>query len=839
VRARLITLLVLLMGSLLAALTVPFAQDMTGQRQQVMFADRLQDTIGIASAAAEQLDVSRVDDQELGDDISRYADLYGIGVAVISHTGTVQVVAGPDINFTGADVEEAIASGLAGHQSADPPIVWPWSTRAMVVVVPVIRNNDVIGAALTVSSTARLRATAGLRLVGIGLIEVISLILLAALALRLARWVLRPVYVLDGAAHEISSGRLATRIRTDQGPVELRRLGTSFNRMARAVERAMERQRAFVADASHQLRNPLSALLLRLDALGVGLDPMQREELDLVRDEAGRLVEILDELLNLATAQHVSADPVEVDLDALVGARFDAWRAMGDRRGVRLCSPPAATGPALVDPVLFGSALDAVLDNAIKFSPPGGTVEVGVLPDGADIRVDVRDQGPGLSAEELARVGDRFWRSASSQNVPGCGLGLSIARTLLDATGGRLRFAPAEGGGLRVSLSVPRAVVSAENRADSGPEAHAEIVADPELPLDRPSPAASAAALDTAATGLPRIVVAARGEPGMRLTRRTILIGGGTAAVAGCGWALANRDARSRSAPPRPPIVIATGDTEGVYYQYAQAFLDAIAQRLGPVQPPVITTGSVDNLNRLGRGKVSFAFVTADAAAGGYQRSAAPMTRLRAVARLYEEYLHLVVPSDSPITDLYGLAGRRVSLGPDNSGTRLIVDRILAASAADVIKKIIQKPLSINDSVTALERGEIDAFFWSGGVPTEGVSDLAKVRPVRLVDLSAAADKIRTQFGPWYQIGTILGGTYVGVSATRTLAVPTMLVTTSGADAGRVTALTAALFDNADTIARAGVPEAAQLDIRTAIFTEPIPLHEGAREYYRTTKPQV
>ena len=835
-RNRLITLLVLLMGSLLAALTVPFAQDMEGQRQQTMFADRLQDTIGIATAAAEQLDVSPVDDQELDDDISRYAGLYGIGVAIISRTGTVQAAAGPDIHFTSADVQDAIAAGLAGHQSADPPIVWPWSTRAMVVVVPVIRGNDVIGAALTESSTARLRATAGLRLAGIGLIELISLVLLVALALRLARWVLRPVYVLDGAAHEISSGRLTTRVPADQGPVELRRLGTSFNQMAHAVERTMERQRAFVADASHQLRNPLSALLLRLDALGVGLEPVQREELDLVRDEAGRLVEILDELLDLATAQQVPADPVEVHLDVLVSGRIDAWRLMGDRRGVRLCSPPTAAGPALVDPVLFGSALDAVLDNAIKFSPPGGTVEVGVVPAGADVRVDVRDQGPGLTAQELARVGDRFWRSAESQNVPGCGLGLSIARTLLDATGGRLGFALAEGGGLCVSLSAPRAVAGAENRAHSGPQAVAEIGADPELPLDRPP----LALVDTAASACPLIPVAARREPDMRLTRRTLLIGGGGAAAAvGGAWALAVRDARSRSAPPRSPIVIAAGDTEGVYYQYAQAFMDVIGHRLGPVRPPVITTGSVDNLNRLGRGEVSFAFVTADAAAGAYQDSAAPMTRLRAVAQLYDEYLHLVVPGDSPITDLNGLAGRRVSLGPDESGTRLIVDRILAAGAADVVKEIIQKPLGINDSVTALERGEIDAFFWSGGVPTQGVSDLAKVRRLRLVDLSAAADEIRTRFGPCYRVGTILSGTYAGVAATSTLAVPTMLVTTSGADADQVTALTTALFDDADRIAGAGVPEAAQLDIRTAIFTEPIPLHEGASGYYRATKPQV
>ena len=513
---------------------------------------------------------------------------------------------------------------------------------------------------------------------------------------------------------------------------------------------------------------------------------------------------------------------------------------MGDRRGVRLCSPPTVTVPALVDPVLFGSALDAVLDNAIKFSPPGGTVGVGVVPDGADIRVDVWDQGPGLSADELARVGDRFWRSASSQNVPGCGLGLSIARTLLDATGGRLRFAPAEGGGLRVSLSAPRAVAGAEHQVEGGQKAHIEIVADPELALDRPPlDAPAVAVVDTAATALPPIPVAARGEPGTRLTRRTILIGGGAVAVSGGGWALASRAARTVSTPPRPPIVIAAGDTEGVYYQYARAFMDAIGQRLGPERPPVITAGSVDNLNRLGRGEVSLAFVTADAADEAYQGGTAPMTRLRAVARLYDEYLHLVVPSDSPITDLYGLAGRRVSLGPDDSGTRLIVDRILAAGAAGVIKKIIQRSLSINDSVTALERGEIDAFFWSGGVPTEGISDLAKVRRLRLVDLSAAADKVRTQFGPCYRVGTILSGTYVGVAATSTLAVPTMLVTTSGADAGQVTALTAALFDDADRIAGAGVPEAAQLDIRTAIFTEPIPLHLGASGYYRATKPEV
>ncbi len=323
------------------------------------------------------------------------------------------------------------------------------------------------------------------------------------------------------------------------------------------------------------------------------------------------------------------------------------------------------------------------------------------------------------------------------------------------------------------------------------------------------------------------------------MKRRTILAGGGALALGGAAWLVAERRAGSGSAPPPQPIVIATGGTKGVYYQYAQAFIDAIGQRLGPVQPPVTTTGSVDNLNRLAKGEVSFAFVAADAAATAYQATSAPMTTLRAVAQLYDDYLHLVVPVEGSITNLDSLAGRRVSLGPNDSGTKLIVERLLDAGSPGTRGRIIAKPLSINDSVTGLARGEIDAFFWSGGLPTQGVSDLAKARRLRLVDLGDAADKMRTIFGPWYRVGTIPGGTYEGVDARRTLAVPNFLVTTVSADAGQVGAMTRALFDNAGRIARAGVPEAAQLDARTAILTEPIPLHDGARDYYRSTKPQI
>jgi signal transduction histidine kinase len=359
----------------------------------------------------------------------------------------------------------------------------------MVVAVPVVRANDIIGVALTVSSTATLRGSLAWDLEKLAVAELAALILLVAIASRLASWVLKPVFVLDAAAHQISSGELSTRVSATHGPVELRRLATSFNGMAYAVENALERERAFVADASHQLRNPLAALTLRLEALGLDLDAARREELALVYEEAARLGVILDELLELATAQHVRAEPVVVELATLVTCRLDAWQPLAERRAVRLGYPTADGSTALIDPALVSSALDAVLDNAIKFSPHGGRVDVEVTAEEtaaepATVRIDVTDEGPGLDAEEIGRAGDRFWRSTTSQNVPGSGLGLSIARTLLDATGGRLGFATLDGYGLRVSLWLPRhlpasAVEGTPVKAEPVPAEPAPVGAEP------------------------------------------------------------------------------------------------------------------------------------------------------------------------------------------------------------------------------------------------------------------------------------------------------------------------------------------------------------------------
>jgi TRAP transporter TAXI family solute receptor len=326
-------------------------------------------------------------------------------------------------------------------------------------------------------------------------------------------------------------------------------------------------------------------------------------------------------------------------------------------------------------------------------------------------------------------------------------------------------------------------------------------------------------------------------------TRRHLLVAGAAVVLGGGAYGISRLTAREPASEYPGPIVIATGGTKGVYYQYGQAFAAASGGRLGAMELRP-TTGSVENLQLLAQGQATFAFVAADAAldAFGGQSPFGTAVPVSAVARLYDDYIHLVVRVDSPVHGLAQLQGLRVSVGPPGSGTALIADRILGASGLDPQHDIVRKGLSINDSVTALAARSIDAFFWSGGLPTTGVSELASSTSLRLVDLGEAAGKLRQLGGlrgASYRTGTIPSRTYPGVEApVSTVAVPNLLVTMVTTPAGLVYRLAAALFASAGTIGRS-IPAAGQLDPRTSIFTEPIPLHEGALAYYRSVKAQM
>ncbi|GAU69635.1 putative two-component histidine kinase [Streptomyces sp. NBRC 110611] len=468
-RTRLLPLLIVLLAGVLLALGIPLGVITAGVEQQKVVIDRIDDAARFASLAqfvtarsdaADRHGASREEDERratLGAELARYHDLYGVRAGVFYRDRTPMAAAPRDMPVPRhGEGARAFSEALAGRRSRDPRQVWPWDEGGRVPVAsPVIRDGDVVAVVVTDSPTGQMRSRIlrGWALIGAG--ECAAMLVAVAAAFRLTGWVLRPVRVLDAASHDIATGRLKSRVAATAGPPELRRLARSFNEMADHVEDVLEQQRAFVADASHQLRNPLSALLLRIELLALEL-PDGNAEIASVRTEGKRLARVLDDLLDLALAEHSAADLQLVDVAALAAERVDSWRPLADAKGVRLTYEGQGAVTGWADPVALSSALDAVVDNALKFTPEGRPVVVGAAPDGERVQIAVADRGPGLTDDELARIGDRFWRSSRHQNVSGSGLGLSITRALLAAGGATIAYAPHPPHGLKVTVTVPR-----------------------------------------------------------------------------------------------------------------------------------------------------------------------------------------------------------------------------------------------------------------------------------------------------------------------------------------------------------------------------------------------
>ncbi len=466
-RARLLPLLIVLMAGVLLALGFPLAASQAAAQQQRVVVDRIDDTTRFAALAQfvtaryEESDGDPADDERLHTlrtELARYEQLYGIKAGVFYRDRTAMAAApgGWTVPASG-ELYDAYESALLGRRVHNPRQVWPWQHRLLAIASPIVRDGDVVAVVVTDSPTGALRSRIlhGWLLLIAG--ETAAMAIALLFAVRLTAWVLLPVRTLDRATHDIATGRMKSRVRASGGPPELRRLARSFNEMADNVEAVLEQQRAFVADASHQLRNPLSALLLRIELLGLEL-PAGHTEAESVKEEGHRLARVLDDLLGLAVAENSGSHTEFTDIAELSSARVDAWRLVAEQSGVMLefAGPADGSATGWVDAVALSSALDAVLDNAIKFTQEGSMVATAVSVAGEHVVVAVADGGPGLTDDELARIGDRFWRSTRHQNVQGSGLGLSIARSLLRRGGGAIRFARRQPHGLEVTLTVPR-----------------------------------------------------------------------------------------------------------------------------------------------------------------------------------------------------------------------------------------------------------------------------------------------------------------------------------------------------------------------------------------------
>ena len=274
---------------------------------------------------------------------------------------------------------------------------------------------------------------------------------------------------------------------------------------------------------------------------------------------------------------------------------------------------------------------------------------------------------------------------------------------------------------------------------------------------------------------------------------------------------------------------IATGSSGAVYYKYGSAIAELAKRYLPKVQASVLSTAaSKENVEDVLNGSADVGFTQADIAAAYETRQPG---QLGALARLYDDYIHVVVGADGPIRRFADLAGRRVSIGGEGSGTAVTADRVLGVTGVQVARFTF----GLDKSVEQMRAGEIDAFFFSGGLPVSAIDTLARAMPIRLLEMSEPIPQLRKMYGDYYAERVVPASTYPGISATVAIGIANYLVVRQSMDEPLAYGVTRLLFEGRDELAQAH-QAAARLNIRSAISTPPLALHAGAVRYYRAQK---
>jgi signal transduction histidine kinase len=276
----------------------------------------------------------------------------------------------------------------------------------------------------------------------------------AALVLVTYRLVTRPVGALLGAAERVKAGDYGARV-VPSGPKELRALTATFNEMAEGLGSADEQRRLLLAEVSHELRTPLAVLQGGLEAQLDGVQPRDDPHLQSLLEEAQQLGRLIDDLhtVALADAGQLVLHPQRCQPQVLVEEAVAGHVALAERRGIGLTAAPAPGLPDIeADPTRVRQVLANLVANAVRHADDGGAVVVSASREPGTVRFVVTDDGPGIPPEQLPYVFERFTRSADSR---GSGIGLSLARDLVEAHGGAITATSGPGGGTEVAFTLP------------------------------------------------------------------------------------------------------------------------------------------------------------------------------------------------------------------------------------------------------------------------------------------------------------------------------------------------------------------------------------------------
>jgi len=444
----------------LALLEIPLGISYARNERHDLSTNVERDAVALASLAEDALEQRASAPPAVARLARRYQRDTGGRVVVVDAQGRALVDS--ESQGVGADFSSRpeIAAALDGTVATGTRHSNTLGTDLLYVAVPAASGGIVHGAVRITYPTSEVDERVRRYWLVLAAIAAVVLAVAVALAGGFARWIVRPLSRVEEAAGEVAAGNLNVRVPAT-GPPELRRLAGSFNEMVVQLGSLLHSQEQFVADASHQLRTPLTALRLRLENLARDGDGRREGEFEGALEELERLSALVDGLLTLARADRAASTPAELDVASGLGERVDAWSALAEEQQVRLVARVEGRLHALATPGRLEQVLDNLLANALEVAPTGSDIELTAARSGPWVEIRIRDRGPGMSSEEIAHAFDRFWRGGADE--AGFGLGLAIVQRLVHADGGEIELRPREGGGLEAILRL-RASVSSSAR---------------------------------------------------------------------------------------------------------------------------------------------------------------------------------------------------------------------------------------------------------------------------------------------------------------------------------------------------------------------------------------
>ncbi|MCK1798006.1 HAMP domain-containing histidine kinase [Streptomyces sp. XM4193] len=473
-RRRIVVALLPVLVLLVAGVGLSYAVVVGERSTQQVFIDRSGDAVRFATLA--EAAITSGDSSRLDAELDAYEELYGSPVWVIGLDGSLVHDPGRPVP---ADerIDQKIQRAFAGSRAVETNVVWPWTRAPLRVVEPVGRDSQVTAVVVIEAPTDGLRETTVRQwTVGAAMLLVPVGALLAGLW-PLTRWILRPVRDLERIAADVRGGDLNARAAVEHGPSELRGLASSFNAMVDTVQRSLERQRAFVADAAHQLRNPLASLRLSVENLRPWLH--EREAREAGEEAVSEVVEMGEMFEAMLAATAVASEERVRDSEAwtlrqVFAAGRPHWEQATSDAGLALHvvepdlelvlrQPPGGLVAVLNELVDNAARLSDATTVTVTWSVDHGEREretrsragrTGTLGDGSGT-VTVADDGRGLSESERRAARGRFWRAQHHQNTPGTGLGLAIIHDVVEDVGGTVRLEANTPTGLRVLVRLP------------------------------------------------------------------------------------------------------------------------------------------------------------------------------------------------------------------------------------------------------------------------------------------------------------------------------------------------------------------------------------------------